>query len=127
MQTLIGLMAVTGMRVGEAIGLDRDDVDARHQLVRVIDSKFGKSREVALHDTHDGRARRLRAAARPALSRARAATAFFVSRNGTRLLYQVVHRVFARLVSDRRARAALAGVPAAAARSATQLRGQHAA
>ena len=25
--TLIGLLSVTGMRVGEAIGLDRDDVD----------------------------------------------------------------------------------------------------
>lgn len=27
----------------------RDDVDARHQLLRIIASKFGKSREVALH------------------------------------------------------------------------------
>jgi integrase len=43
-QTLIGVMAVTGMRTGEAIGLDRDDIDHRHQLLRVIDSKFGKSR-----------------------------------------------------------------------------------
>jgi integrase/recombinase XerD len=42
-------MAVTGMRVGEAIALDREDVDARNGLLRIIDSKFGKSREVALH------------------------------------------------------------------------------
>jgi integrase/recombinase XerD len=50
-QTLIGLMAVTGIRVGEAIGLGRDDIDHRGQLIRVIDGKFGKSREVAVHQT----------------------------------------------------------------------------
>jgi integrase/recombinase XerD len=50
-QTLIGLMAVTGIRVGEAIGLDRDDIDRPGQLIRVIDGKFAKSREVAVHET----------------------------------------------------------------------------
>lgn len=50
-QTLIGLMDVTGIRVGEAIGLDRDDVDRPGQLIWVIDGKFGKSREVAVHQT----------------------------------------------------------------------------
>ena len=50
-QTLIGLLAVTGLRLGEAIRLDRVDVDDRHQLLRVLDSKFGKSREVVLHDS----------------------------------------------------------------------------
>jgi integrase len=49
-QTLIGLLAVTGMRVGEAIRLDRDDLDADHDgLLRVRHSKFGKSRLVPLH------------------------------------------------------------------------------
>ena len=66
-RTLIGLLAVSGLRVGEAIGLDRDDVDDRHGLVRVIDSKFGKSREVPLHDSAMQRARRLRPAARSAV------------------------------------------------------------
>ena len=50
-QTLLGLLAVTGLRVGEAIRLDRDDVDAEHQLLRIIKSKFGKSREVTLHES----------------------------------------------------------------------------
>jgi integrase/recombinase XerD len=50
-QTLIGLLAVSGIRVGEAIGLRRDDVDRAGQLIRVIDGKFGKSREVAVHET----------------------------------------------------------------------------
>ena len=40
-QTLIGLLSVTGLRLGEALRLDRVDVDQRHQLLRVLDSKFG--------------------------------------------------------------------------------------
>jgi integrase/recombinase XerD len=50
-QTLIGLLAVTGLRVAEAISLRRDDVDRPGRLIRVIDGKFGKSREVAVHET----------------------------------------------------------------------------
>ncbi len=49
MRTLIGLLAVTGMRIGEAIRLDRGDIDLANRLLTVRDSKFGKSREVALH------------------------------------------------------------------------------
>ena len=118
-------MAVTGMRIGEAIGLDRDDIDHRHQLVRVIDSKFGKSRELALHATTmaalDDYARlRDRLCPRPSCE------AFFISRNGTRLLSQCVHFVFARLVKTVGPGAA-SGVPAATpARPPPQLRGQHA-
>jgi integrase/recombinase XerD len=97
MRTLIGLMAVTGMRIGETIALDRDDVDHRHQLLRIIESKFGKSREVALHDsTMDAldayEHLRDRLCPRPSCE------AFFLSRNGTRLFPSCVNRVFARLV-----------------------------
>jgi integrase/recombinase XerD len=96
-RTLIGLMAVTGIRLGEAIGLDRDDVDPRHGLLRIIDSKFGKSREVALHasamDALDAYGRlREELCPRPSCD------AFFVSTAGTRLFASCVHRVFARLV-----------------------------
>jgi integrase/recombinase XerD len=51
MGTLIGLLAVTGMRVGEAIRLDRDDLDLGHGRLIVRDSKFGKSRQLPLHPT----------------------------------------------------------------------------
>ncbi len=44
--TLIGLLSVTGMRVGEAIRLDRADIDWAEGVATVRDSKFGKSREV---------------------------------------------------------------------------------
>jgi integrase/recombinase XerD len=50
-QTLIGLLACTGLRIGEAIRLDREDFDSTHGLLVVRDSKFGKSREVLLHDS----------------------------------------------------------------------------
>ena len=48
-RTLIALLAVTGMRVGEAIGLDRDDFDSVIGLLTIRNAKFGKSREVPLH------------------------------------------------------------------------------
>jgi integrase/recombinase XerD len=94
--TLLGLLAVSGLRLGEAIGLDRDDVDARHGLLRVINSKFGKSREVPLHESAmralDAYSRR-----RDQLCPPPADDAFFVSTAGTRLQRPHIHRVFSRL------------------------------
>jgi len=50
-RTLIGLLAVTGMRQGEACRLTRDDVDLDAGAITILDSKFGKSRMVFLHPT----------------------------------------------------------------------------
>ncbi len=50
-RTLIGLLAVTGMRQGEACRLRRDDVDLEAGTIVILDSKFGKSRQVFLHPT----------------------------------------------------------------------------
>ncbi|CAN5485069.1 hypothetical protein BH23ACT6_BH23ACT6_26690 [soil metagenome] len=50
-QTLIGVLAVTGMRIGEAIALDVDDVDLTTDLLTIRNTKFGKSRELVLHPT----------------------------------------------------------------------------
>ena len=47
-ETLIGLLAVTGMRLGEAIGLDRDDVDLPGCVLVIRLGKNGQSREVPL-------------------------------------------------------------------------------
>jgi integrase/recombinase XerD len=49
METLIGLLACTGLRIGEALRLDREDFDPAGRVLTVRDSKFGKSREVLLH------------------------------------------------------------------------------
>ena len=48
-QTLIGLLATTGLRVGEALRLDRGDIDRSEGVLRIRESKFGKSRLVPLH------------------------------------------------------------------------------
>lgn len=47
----IGLLAATGMRLGEAIRLKRSDVDLDAAVISVETSKFGKSRIVPVHDT----------------------------------------------------------------------------
>lgn len=65
-QTLIGLLAVTGMRIGEAVGLDREDFDAATGGIVIRGAKFGKSRELALHPSTTAALRRyLRRADRP--------------------------------------------------------------
>ena len=43
--TLLGLLAVTGMRVGEVLKVDDDDIDWAEGIVRVRESKFGKYAE----------------------------------------------------------------------------------
>lgn len=51
MRTLIGLLAVTGMRVGEAIALDRADFDEQHGVLVIRHGKLAKSRELPLHES----------------------------------------------------------------------------
>lgn len=86
MRTLIGLLAVTGMRVGEAIRLDRDDIDLVNRLLTMRDTKFGKSREVVLHPTTITALRSYLARRdRPVPSET--TTAVFTSAAGTRLIY----------------------------------------
>ena len=50
-QTLIGLLAATGVRIGEALRLDRSDLDRSDGALRIRESKFGKSRLVPLDPT----------------------------------------------------------------------------
>jgi integrase/recombinase XerD len=49
--TLLGLMAVTGMRTREPISLDRGDVDLTRGVITVRQSKFGKSRCIPIEST----------------------------------------------------------------------------
>jgi integrase len=95
--TLIGLLAVTGMRVGEAIGLNRGDVDLKQRRLVVRHGKFDKTRELALHPTTVTALRRYQRE-RDRLAPATHTSAFLVSTAGTRLLYRNVHATFHRLV-----------------------------
>lgn len=47
--TLFALLWVTGLRISEALALDREDVDFRNQLLKIRNTKFGKSRLVPVH------------------------------------------------------------------------------
>jgi integrase len=96
-RTLIGLLAATGMRVGEAIGLDRNDFDAICGALTIRNGKFGKSRELPLHpSTIAALAAYLGRADRPRQSPN--VPALFLSPAGTRLLYTNVQNTFQRLV-----------------------------
>lgn len=94
--TVTGLLAVTGMRIGEVIALDRADVDLKEAVLTVRDGKFGKSREVTLHRT-TAYALAAYARHRDRVFRGRRIPAFFVSLRNRRLLYQDVRSTFARL------------------------------
>lgn len=89
----IGLLAVTGMRLGEAIRLKRSDVDLDAGVISVEESKFGKSRLVPIHPTtvtalEDYCARRDASPAR------RLSDRFFVGERGKGLYKQRVELVF---------------------------------
>ena len=43
MATIFGLLAVTGLRISEALALDREDVDLVQGILRIGHTKFGKS------------------------------------------------------------------------------------
>lgn len=49
--TLFGLLAAAGLRLSEALALDRDDVDLCAGVLLVRRSKFGKSRFVPIHES----------------------------------------------------------------------------
>ena len=96
-RTLLGLLAVTGMRVGEAITLDERDFDRRRDVLVIRKTKFDKSREVPLHaSTVQALERYLRH--RNRLSPRRRTPSLFVSIAGSRLFYQNVHETFLKLV-----------------------------
>jgi integrase len=91
---LFGLLAVTGLRVGEAIALDRDDADLHEGLLTVRRSKFGKSRFVPLHDSTT-QALRQYVHRRDALCLRPETPAFFLSQRSVRLKHCSVNYNFA--------------------------------
>jgi integrase/recombinase XerD len=112
-ETLIGLLAVTGLRIGEAIRLSRDDVAPGQAWLRVTQAKFGKSREVPLAPSTIEALGRF-AAIRDQLCPAPRHDSFFCSTAGTRLPYARVRQTFAGLCQQ-------AGVAAASPRCRPRL------
>jgi integrase/recombinase XerD len=112
-RTLIGLLAVTGMRQGEACRLERDDVDLEAGTLVIADSKFGKSRLVFGHPTAITALRAYQRARDEAFLEPEAAT-FLVNRRGRPLDGHNLPHAFAPLV-------AAAGIQAPPGRRAPRL------
>lgn len=91
--TLIGLLAATGLRIGEAIKLDRADIDWTAGVLLIRESKFGKSRLVPVTDT-TRHALSDYACLRDQLQRRLAQPSFFTSRTRRRLCYPAVSEAF---------------------------------
>jgi integrase len=94
--TLFGLLVVTGMRIGEVIALDSDDVDLDTGVLTIRRAKFGKSRLVPVHDSTRAALRRY------ALYRARiyprpSTPSFFLAERGHRPTIWAVRWTFVEL------------------------------
>jgi integrase/recombinase XerD len=95
-RTVIGLMATSGLRLGEALGLDRVDVDLRDGALHVR-ARQSKQREVPLHHTTTealleytrARDRRWTKPQSPA---------FFLNARGQRLTKSEFNRQFAKII-----------------------------
>jgi integrase len=91
---LIGLLSVSGLRLGEALHLELQDIDLQAAVLTIRSGKFGKSRLVPLHRSTcdvlaDYMERRRRFAAGRTI-----ASYLFVSSRGKRLDIRVVHDTF---------------------------------
>ena len=95
---LLGLIAATGIRVGEAVRLDDADVGLDESMITIRDSKYGKSRRIPVDATvtaalrdYLGRRRSLRPAPK--------APALFLSAYGTRLITHHANAEFRRITA----------------------------
>jgi len=98
-EALFGLLATTGMRLGEAIGLGRDDVDLVAGVITIREAKFDRSRLVPLHPTTAEAlsryvARRDRLCLRPR------STAFFLSSASTALRRSAVDKTLRKITTS---------------------------
>ena len=97
-ETFLGLLAVTGLRSGEAMDLRASDVDLGAELITVSQAKFGRARLIPLHPSTvtvlaSYTERRDELHPRPK------SETFFVTDAGTPLKQSSVHRTFGQLMT----------------------------
>ena len=112
-ETLIGLMALTGLRTGEAMALNRADVDLAEGVLTIWRSKLGKSHQIPLHQTTTA-ALGTYAQRRDQLWPHPETPSFLLSGGGTRLNHTNASTTFAGLLTD-------AGIAAAPGRPRPRL------
>jgi integrase len=93
--TLFCLLAVSGMRVNEALRLDRPEVDLSRGILTIRRTKFGKSRHVPVHSSTVDALKQYAAKRDRILSKP--IPAFFVSERGTRITEWIARYTFAKL------------------------------
>lgn len=98
-ETFFGLLATTGMRIGEAVAVDCGDIDFDLGVLTIRHGKFDKARALPLHPStvealHRYAQRRQELCPRPK------GPSFFVSVVGTRLIRDSAEAVFGQLVGD---------------------------
>jgi integrase len=95
---VFGLLAVTGMRIGEVIALNDADVDLDTGVLVINEAKFGKHRRLPVHPTTVAALRHY-IEIRAELCTWPRGSSFFVSARGTRLIYHCAHSAFAQLLT----------------------------
>ncbi|MGO4405210.1 tyrosine-type recombinase/integrase [Bosea sp. RAF48] len=98
LRMLIGLLSVTGMRIGEAIRLNLEDFDSGNGILTIANTKFGKTREVPLHPTTTTAVSAYLERPHQPIRR-KGTRALFLSTIGTRLSYNCVQQTFRRLTA----------------------------
>jgi integrase len=98
-RTVIGVLATSGLRIGETLALDRGDVDLEQGVLHIRDGKGRRHRDVPVHHTTTevlrGYARlRDRACRRPETP------AFFISTIGARVTGSRFHKTFRKLIAQ---------------------------
>ena len=90
---LFGLLAVSGLRLGEAQRLERGDVDLKEGLLVIRQTKFNKTRLVPLHPTASAALKQY-AQRRDQLIKSPKSSCFFLNERGRWLQSSVIHDTF---------------------------------
>jgi integrase len=98
-RTVIGVMATSGLRIGETLALDHGDVDLEQGVLHIRDGKGRRHRDVPVHDTttqvlRDYARLRDRACPRPETP------GFFISAIGARITDRRFHKTFRKLIAQ---------------------------
>jgi integrase len=96
--TLLGLIAATGMRLGEALALTRDDVDLAQGMLTIRHAKFDRMRLVPVHGSVVRELSRY-AATRDRIRPVSRCDRFFISPAGTPLRAGEIETTFRQLTS----------------------------
>lgn len=96
-RAFFGLLAATGLRCGEALGLRRQDVDLALGRLTIVKGKPGRARVVPLHESVVQELSNYAKRRDAEFPRGPKSDAFFLSRRATALQYQSVTLTFRRL------------------------------